>query len=100
MPASTLEQTGEASHALVEDPGRDVVKRVFLPTEDDGVARVRSALVAHDDAESRREQVDDLALAFVTPLGPDDREMRHGLTPQRARRGMGPLRAAAQYTPL
>ena len=35
----------------------------------DGVAGVVAALIARDDREVRRQQVDDLALAFVAPLG-------------------------------
>ena len=37
-----------------------------------GVAGVGAALVAHDDVGLLGEDVDDLALAFVAPLGADD----------------------------
>ena len=39
----------------------------------DGVAGVVAAVVAGHDLDLLREQVDDLALAFVAPLGADDR---------------------------
>ncbi len=40
--------------------------------DDDRVPGVRPALVAADDISTLREQVDDLALALVTPLRADD----------------------------
>ena len=40
--------------------------------DDHGVAGVRPALVAADEVRVLREQVDDLALAFVAPLRADD----------------------------
>ena len=40
----------------------------FVPFDVHGVAGVVPALIARDDVEARREQVDDLALAFVAPL--------------------------------
>ena len=40
----------------------------FVPFDVDGMPGVVSALIARDDVEVRREQVDDLALAFVAPL--------------------------------
>ena len=45
---------------------------VALAADDDGVAGVVATLVAHDVAVLLGEQVDDLGLALVTPLGPDD----------------------------
>ena len=39
---------------------------------DDRVPRVRAAVVAADEIGVLREQVDDLALALVAPLGADD----------------------------
>ena len=67
----------EAQHAVVEDPGRDVMQRVAHSAEDHRVAGVRPALVARHDGEVRREEVDDLPLPLVAPLGPDDRHVRH-----------------------
>ena len=42
-----------------------------LSINDDGVPGVVSAGVARHNGESFREHVDDLALAFVSPLGAD-----------------------------
>jgi hypothetical protein len=36
------------------------------------VSRVVSALVAGDDVEMLGKEIDDLAFAFIAPLGPDD----------------------------
>src|SRR3972149_4342537 len=44
----------------------------------DRVARVRPALVAADEIGPQCEQVDDLALALVAPLRPDDDGRGHG----------------------
>ena len=61
-----------AGRALVEDARRDQVEHERLIAPLDGVAGVRAALVAGDDVHGRREEVDDLPLAFVAPLGADD----------------------------
>ena len=47
----------------------------FAPANDDCVAGVVAALIAGDDVEMGREQIDDLALAFVSPLRADDCEV-------------------------
>ncbi len=62
---------------VVEDPARRQLQGVALATGDDGVAGVVPALVAHDVAVLLGEQVDDLGLALVAPLGPDDDGDRH-----------------------
>jgi hypothetical protein len=41
------------------------------------VARIVSALIAGHDVEARREQIDDLSLAFIAPLGAEDDKI-HG----------------------
>jgi hypothetical protein len=41
------------------------------------MAGVVAALKAHDDVRVVGEEIDDLALAFVTPLRPDDNDIRH-----------------------
>ena len=48
-----------------------------LVADDDRVPGVRPALVTADDIRTLREQVDDLALAFVSPLRADDDGRRH-----------------------
>ncbi len=46
--------------------------------DDERVAGVVPALEAHDDVRLDGQPVDDLALAFVAPLGADDDHVRHG----------------------
>jgi hypothetical protein len=60
-----------ADHARLaaQDPRRDVADLVRLAVGDDRVARVRAAVVAADEVGVLGEQVDDLALAFVSPTG-------------------------------
>src|SRR5690606_14486058 len=58
----------------VQDPRRDLVQDDRLLTEMDRVTRVRAALVASDDIVLLRENVDDLPLSFVPPLGPYDHD--------------------------
>ena len=48
------------------------VEDVLLVADADGVARVGATLVAGDDVGVLGEQVDDLSLSFVAPLGADD----------------------------
>ena len=49
----------------------------FLPADDHGVAGVVAAVVAGHDLDPRGEQVDDLPLAFVAPLGAGDHDVGH-----------------------
>src|SRR5439155_10060218 len=58
--------------ARVEDPGRDQVELELLPVADDRVAGVVAALEADDDVGPLGQQVGELALALVAPLGADD----------------------------
>ena len=66
-----------AGLAGIEDPGRDQVELELLAVADDRVAGVVAALKAHDDVGLLREQVRELALALVAPLGADDDDSRH-----------------------
>ena len=43
----------------------------------DGVPRVVPALAAHDDVRGAGEHVDDLALAFVSPLRSHENDVGH-----------------------
>ncbi len=61
----------------VEDPGGDQVELEDLVAVDDRVAGVVASLKARDDVRARGEQVDDLALPLVAPLGSDDDGARH-----------------------
>src|SRR6185369_9245339 len=51
---------------------------------DEGVAGVMPALEAHDDVGLLGEPVDDLALALVAPLRPDDHHVGHYALSSRA----------------
>ena len=68
---------------------------VRLVADDDRVPRVRAALVTADDIRVLREQVDDLALAFVSPLRADDDGRKHArsLGGALGYRSVGPLDA-------
>jgi hypothetical protein len=58
----------DADHALVEDPRGNQVEHELSSADIDGVAGVVAALIARHNRKVRRHQVDDLALAFITPL--------------------------------
>ena len=49
----------------------------FVPFDVDGVAGVVSALIARDDVEARRQQIDDLSFAFVAPLRAEHSEIHN-----------------------
>jgi hypothetical protein len=64
-----------AQHArlvIVENPRRDQVQDGLLALDHDRVPRIVSALEAHDGVGVLCIEVDDLALAFIAPLGPYD----------------------------
>ena len=52
----------------MQDAGRQQPQHELASVGVDGVAGVVAALIAGDDREVRRQQIDDLALAFVAPL--------------------------------
>ena len=58
------------------------------------MAGIVAALEAHDDVGPLRQPVDDLALAFVAPLGADDDHIRHRLPFRLGDRG-SPARSTA-----
>src|SRR5919201_1095331 len=68
-----------ADHAFLpgDDPGRQVPQLEGLTGNDDRVTGVRAAVVAADEVRVLGEQVDDLALALVAPLRPDDHDRGH-----------------------
>ena len=66
-----------AQRVLVQDPRRDQVQLERLPAADDRVAGVVAALEAHDGVGPLGEQVGDLSLAFVAPLGADQYDSGH-----------------------
>ena len=67
-----------AELARVEDPGRDQVELERLAFTDDRVAGVVAALEADHEVGLLGEQVDDLSLPLVAPLGADDHHSWHG----------------------
>src|SRR5262249_6745878 len=56
---------------------RDLADLVGLVADDDRVPRVGAALVAADEVGVLREEIDDLPLALVAPLRPDDHGRGH-----------------------
>ena len=66
-----------AQLARVQDARRHQVQLPGLAVADDRVAGVVAALEADDRVRPLGEQVGDLALAFVAPLGADDHDSRH-----------------------
>ena len=56
----------------MERAGRDQVEDGLLAVDHQRVAGVVAALEANDDIGVVGKQIDDLALALVTPLGTDD----------------------------
>ena len=82
------EVPGVEHHAVADDAERpaDDARReqselVGLAVDDQRVAGIVPALEAHDDVGALRQPVDDLALAFVTPLGADHGYVGHGFIP-------------------
>ena len=95
----------DADDAGMQDARRDQVEDELLAAHVDRVAGVVAALVPADHRELRRQQIDDLALALVAPLGAQHgdvhgrssasrRRMPTGRRPsvRRTRRGYQPLR--------
>ena len=66
----------DAELARVEDPRGNQMQFEGLAVAHDRVSGVVAALKAHDHVAALGEQVDDLALAFVAPLGADDHRCR------------------------
>ncbi len=64
-------------HARAKNAAGDQLQDVLLLADEDGVAGVVAALIARDDVEALGEEVDDLALAFVAPLGAENDDVFH-----------------------
>ena len=62
----------EAGHVVVQDAGGNQPQDGLLAVDDQRVAGVVAALEAHHAGDAVGQQIDDLALAFVAPLGADD----------------------------
>ena len=67
----------DAHRVRVEDARRDEMELECSELVHDGMAGVVAALVADDQIRLLREEVRDLALAFVAPLRSDDGGHRH-----------------------
>ena len=60
-------------HAVrIQDAGRDQLQFIFFAVHNDRMARVVAALAAHDQIGFARENINELALAFVAPLGAEN----------------------------
>ena len=86
-----VEQRRQVDHDAVGDHRHDVVVQhaarnqlegVLLVVDDHRVTGIVAALVAHHVGVLLRQQVDDLGLALVTPLGADDDGDGHGHAPR------------------
>ena len=55
----------------IHDAGGHLVQAVLLAVDDDGVAGVVAARIAHDGIKVAGDQVADLTLALIAPLGTD-----------------------------
>ncbi len=64
--------TDHALHTLAQDAGRDEVQDGLPAVDDEGVTGIVAALETHHGIGLLGEQIDDLALALVTPLGAND----------------------------
>ena len=66
---------------VVEHARGNELQGEALAVDDDRVAGVVAPLVAHDQVRLLGQEVDETALAFVTPLGTYDDGRRHGASP-------------------
>ena len=67
-----------AGHAIAHDARGDQLQRGFLAIDDQRVTGIVTTLKTHHARSMVGEPVDDLALAFVTPLGADDDDIAAG----------------------
>src|SRR5262249_45608706 len=68
-----------ARDAGMQDPRRYQPQHELRALHVDGVAGVVTALIAANDGKTWREEIDDLALAFVAPLGTQDNQIHQSL---------------------
>ncbi len=72
----------ETAHLFAQDPGRDQRQDGLAPADDQRVAGVVSALETRHGGGALGEEVYDLALALIAPLGADDdHELSHAGDP-------------------
>ncbi len=60
-----------------QNAARNQLQHELLLADEDRVAGVVAALIARDDIEALGEQIDDLPLALVSPLGSQDDYVSH-----------------------
>ena len=65
-------------HVRPDDPAREEAERERVAPDLDRVARVRAAVEADDEVGLRRQDVDDLALPFISKLAANDGGPGHG----------------------
>ncbi len=80
--------------AGMQDARRDLVQDERIVADVDGVTGVRPTLVAHHPVGALGDDVDELPLPFVAPLGADDHHgtrlgIEHGVRPVGVRNGAG-----------
>ncbi len=69
--------TDDANLVLVHDARGDQVEHELLVAHLDGVARIRATLEAHDDIRIERQEINNLRLTFIAPLGADYNTICH-----------------------
>src|SRR5262249_6454644 len=65
----------DADDARMQDAGGNQPKDELRSRYENRVAGIVAALVTRDEVEPRRQQIDDLSLTFVTPLGAEHSEI-------------------------
>ena len=70
----------DAGDAGMQNARRDQPQHEFRAVDVDRVAGVVAALIAGDDVELRRQQIDDFSFAFVAPLRAEHSEIHHRAT--------------------
>jgi hypothetical protein len=89
----------DALLAGAEDPRRDQLENEAPVAEHDGVPGIRAPGVSRHHVHAGGDQVDDLPLPLVAPLGAHDHDVRQGLLRERAREhGSGPPSARREGT--
>src|SRR5690606_5012844 len=87
----------QALDILAQDAGRDQVQHGLLAIDHQGVTGVVAALVTHDGGSLVGQQIDDLALTLITPLGAQDYDiLTHNTCP--LRRSSMPAAAGGKHT--
>ena len=69
--------TNDGQNAVIHDTRGNLVKRELVAVGDNRVTGVRATLVAADAIKITGDEVGDLTLAFVAPLGTNQNSCRH-----------------------